>query len=407
MRTKKKSQNAGRSVRLRLDPKRRGYFLNGKLREGFEDDPDLGARQRGMIARWAQHFTSSALSEAQIELLEGAGSPQVSLEQKEFLANQRELRTPYLSALFESLSPREQRLIQSPTLAGERVGDYPLSVGELSLLTEASERQIRKWADDGVLPSYREGKARRFYSAAAIRAFALARAPQHCKAIATAAARGEIGQHFQLLAATLGRVAVQMPVDIQVRLNALVEDLSSSSRLMPDVNKADELRALWSGVDFGSPLSDSAPKPTLSRQTKSPKTKARHTGRQHSKPALRVKRGIVSGGLDKTIRIEPRTIKKGSQARHGMGVEETDEILSARYGGFENPNERTFVITAPGGTGGWTNQLAGDKQGFSVHQTKNEAMERGRELARKNHGKHVLYSSDGSIATARDYGDDS
>src|SRR5262249_1905342 len=158
---------------------------------------------RTMIARWAQRFTPSDLSEAQAQLLGAAGPPQVSVEQAEFIENQRELRTPYLATLFESLSSKEQRLVQSPPLAGEKVGDYPLSVGGLSHLTGASERQVRKWADDGVLPSHREGRDRRFYSAAAIRAFALVRAPQHSKALASAAARGEIGQHLQLLAATL------------------------------------------------------------------------------------------------------------------------------------------------------------------------------------------------------------
>lgn len=400
MRTKRESKRLDGPSRLKLDPQRRGYFLNGKLREGFLDDLDLGVKQRELIARWAQHFTPSDLSDTQVELLGAVGPPRVSAEQEEFIENQRELRTPYLAALFESLSLEEQRLVQRPTLASERVRDYPLSVGGLSHLTGASERQIRKWADDGVLPSYREGRDRRFYSAAAIRAFALARAPQHSKALATAAARGEIGQHFQLLAATLGRVAVQMPADIQVRINALVEDLSSSSRLMPDINKAEEIRALWHQVDTDSPPQDVSVTPLA-------QPNPRHAGRQRHKHHVQAIRAKQSSALDKTIRIEPRTLKKGDSQRHGLGIHETDEILSARYGGWEHPRERTFVITAPRRNGGWTNQLAGHKQELSVYQTKDEAMERGRELARKNHGKHVLYWSDGSIATTRDYGDDS
>jgi excisionase family DNA binding protein len=373
MEEKRKGDTA---LKIRLDPRRRGYFLNEELRPGFADDPALPLEQRRLIARWARHFTPDEVSKDQEELIASAGPPSVSERQRHLLHNQEELQTPYLAALFDSLDPDDQRKVQDPSIAGERIPPYPLSVGQLSELTKASERQIRKWADDGVLPSYREGSSRRFYSAAAIRAFALVRAPNPSKVLASAAARGEVGHHFQLLAATLGRVADQMPADLRQRLNVLAEDLSSSSHLMADVGESERLQKIWKEA-IAPPF-----RPEKMR-LKTVKMKPRITGKKVM------------------INLEPDLTKLTGFG--ALPLNEADRILLAKYTG-KPVDDSALIFTTRRDKGEWVNQLAGQERAISVHTTKAEALERGREIAKRKHGKHVVCLQDGSIAKTHDYG---
>lgn len=222
--------------RIHLDHHRRGYWLDGELQPGFADNPDLADWERLAIARWAEGFTSDTLSPEQERFLAEAPPPSVSPTQAEFAQNQVDLRASYMAALYDSLTDEEREVIHDPSSAPRRPGvRYPLTVGDLAAITGATERKIRNWTDEGLLPAFREGNDRRFYSAALIRAFVLQRTPTHTKAVVAAAARGEAGQAFQLLAATVGRAALQMPPPASEQLTALADELSSASRLMSDV----------------------------------------------------------------------------------------------------------------------------------------------------------------------------
>ncbi|MGN6276755.1 MAG: MerR family transcriptional regulator [Solirubrobacterales bacterium] len=66
-----------------------------------------------------------------------------------------------------------------------------MTAGDLAALTGATPRMVHDWAGEDLLPSFREGDDRRFYSAALIRAFVLQGASGHSKAALGAAARGK------------------------------------------------------------------------------------------------------------------------------------------------------------------------------------------------------------------------
>jgi excisionase family DNA binding protein len=200
---------------------------------GFPDNPELSARERLAIARWAEGFTPDSLSPEQRQLLAEAPPPSVSRRQRESSQNNRDLRSRSTVALYDSLTDEERLITREPWHSLPDV-DYPLSVGEMAAITGATERKIRNWADGGLLPFFREGNDRRFYSAALIRAFVLQRTPTHTKAVVAATAQGEAAQAFQLLAATVGRAALDMPSQPAEQLTRLADELSSASQLMAD-----------------------------------------------------------------------------------------------------------------------------------------------------------------------------
>lgn len=213
----------------------RGYWLDGKLQLGFPDNPGLLPRERLRIARWAEAIAPDSLSAEQKRIL--AENPPDVQRLGEFSKNQEHLRAPSMAALYDSLTEEERRIVGKPGTSAARPGvRYPLTVGEIAAVTGATERKIRNWADDGLLPSYRERNDRRFYSAAVILAFVLQRTPTHVKAVVASAARGEAGQAFQLLAATLDRAAGEMPDDEAERLANLAKELAAASKLMADAD---------------------------------------------------------------------------------------------------------------------------------------------------------------------------
>ena len=55
--------------------------------------------------------------------------------------------------------------------------------------------------------------------------------------------------------------------------------------------------------------------------------------------------------------------------------------------------------------GEWVNEIEGGDE-VSRHATKDEAVERGRELARERQTEHVIHNQDGEIAERSSYGND-
>jgi hypothetical protein len=55
--------------------------------------------------------------------------------------------------------------------------------------------------------------------------------------------------------------------------------------------------------------------------------------------------------------------------------------------------------------GEWVNEIEGGDEA-SRHATKDEAVERGREIARQRQTEHVIHNQDGTIAERNSYGSD-
>jgi excisionase family DNA binding protein len=89
----------------------------------------------------------------------------------------RLLGDPRVRALWPRLERRQQQLVLDPSSAtGHR---YPLTSGEVARLTGMSERQVRYWADRGLLAHWRQGRQRLFEAVGVINAFAITNASQH------------------------------------------------------------------------------------------------------------------------------------------------------------------------------------------------------------------------------------
>ena len=56
--------------------------------------------------------------------------------------------------------------------------------------------------------------------------------------------------------------------------------------------------------------------------------------------------------------------------------------------------------------GRWFNEVEGGERASSSHDTKAEAVARGRELAQNSKTEHVIHNQDGSIAERNSYGND-
>lgn len=62
------------------------------------------------------------------------------------------------------------------------------------------------------------------------------------------------------------------------------------------------------------------------------------------------------------------------------------------------------VHTVPNKNGGWDNKVSGKME--SHHKTKETALEKGRNIAKKNKSEHVIHNKDGKISNSNSYGND-
>lgn len=101
----------------------------------------------------------------------------VSPELRDRLDQARILRDPRVRALWPRLEPRQQEIVLDPRDAtGHR---YPLTSREVAELTGLSERQVRYWADRGLIVHWRRGSRRLFEAVGLITAFSIRNASQH------------------------------------------------------------------------------------------------------------------------------------------------------------------------------------------------------------------------------------
>lgn len=104
-----------------------------------------------------------------------AGAPTPELQDR--LDQARLLRDPRVRALWPGLEARQQRIVLDPSEATRH--RYPLTSGDIAHLTGLSERQVRYWADRGLIAHWRRGTRRLFEAVGLITAFSLRNASQH------------------------------------------------------------------------------------------------------------------------------------------------------------------------------------------------------------------------------------
>lgn len=157
------------SEKLAILPDHAGYTLGERAVFGFDDNELLPSRQRRRIAQWAKNFGTP--TSEQLAMLDRGTSPQQSDAQ----AQANDLASVWRSPVFSLLSKSEQDLIRDPAQALDGRG-YPLTIGALATLTNATTRQIRHWSNLGLLPATRNSRNDRLYGpAAAMRACWFAR----------------------------------------------------------------------------------------------------------------------------------------------------------------------------------------------------------------------------------------
>jgi hypothetical protein len=188
-----------------------GYTYAGEWIDGFADRPELPLPVRVRLARLGEHYSPRKLSVAQRELLasplaERDATRQPSAELDAFQANAQEMERAFEDGVYAELTAEQQAWVADPSSHAALADNvrYPLTLGQLHLLTGASERQLRHWSDEGLIPSHRAGAHRRYYSAAVARALLLAEtAPQQ---VSTLIALRKGGDHARRLWALIGGV---------------------------------------------------------------------------------------------------------------------------------------------------------------------------------------------------------
>jgi hypothetical protein len=188
-----------------------GYTYAGESVDGFADRPELPLDVRVRLARLGERYAPKKLSAVQRELLatplaERDATRRPSAEQEGFQEDVQEAARAWEEGVYAELSAEEQDWVSDPGSHPSLPADarYPLTLGELHMVSGASERQLRHWTDEGLLPAHRSGTHRRYYSAAVARALLLAQTPPQQVAALIALRRG--GEPGRRLAVLIGGV---------------------------------------------------------------------------------------------------------------------------------------------------------------------------------------------------------
>jgi DNA-binding transcriptional MerR regulator len=208
----------------------RGYTYAGESVDGFADRAEVPIEARVRLARLAERYTPKRLSGAQRELL---ASPEAELDasrrpsaaQDGFQADEEEAARAWEEGVYAELSREQQEWVAQPSLHPNLPDAirYPLALGQLHVLSGASERQLRHWTDEDLIPSHRSGTHRRYYSAAAARALLLAQmTPQQVAALIALRRGGQSGQRLAvLIGSVMASVADSADVSEQERSDIL------------------------------------------------------------------------------------------------------------------------------------------------------------------------------------------
>lgn len=198
-----------------------GYTFAGESVDGFADRPELPPPARVRLARLGERYAPRKLSSHQRKLLatpaaERDATRQPSPEHEGFQADATEAERAWEEGVYAELSDEQQAWVSEPGSHPSLPDEirYPLTLGQLHRLTCASERQLRHWTDEGLIPSHRAGSHRRYYSAAVARALLLAQMTSQQLATLIALRRG--GDSGRRLAVMIGSVMASAADDAGV-----------------------------------------------------------------------------------------------------------------------------------------------------------------------------------------------
>jgi DNA-binding transcriptional MerR regulator len=215
-----------------------GYTYAGEWIDGFADRPELPLQVRVRLARMGERYAPKKLSAVQRDLLaspqaERDATRQPSPEQDGFQADALDAERAWEEGVYAELSAEQQEWVSDPSLHPAVSDDarYPLTLGQLHLLSGASERQLRHWTDEDLIPAHRAGTHRRYYSAAVARTLLLAQmTPQQMASLIALRRGGDPGRRLVVLigsvmasAADRADVSEQERSDILQGARALVD----------------------------------------------------------------------------------------------------------------------------------------------------------------------------------------
>jgi len=221
---------------IRADGK--GYTIAGESIDGFSDRPELPPPARVRLARLGERYAPKKLSPAQRDLLatpaaERDATRQPSVEQEGFQADAAEAERAWEEGVYAELSSEQQEWVSDPgshpSLPEET--RYPLTLGQIHLLTGASERQLRHWTDEEMVPAHRAGSHRRYYSTAVARTLLLAQMSSQQIATLIALRRG--GDPGRRIAVMIGSVMSSVAHDSGVG-EAQRENMLAAARALAE-----------------------------------------------------------------------------------------------------------------------------------------------------------------------------
>ncbi len=198
-----------------------GYTYAGEWIDGFADRSELPLSVRVRLARLGERYAPKKLSAAQRELLaspmaERDATRPASPEMEGFQADALDAERAWEEGVYDELSEEQRQWLSHPSSHPALPEDtrYPLTLGQLHLLTGASERQLRHWTDEELIPAHRAGTHRRYYSTAAARALLLAQMTTQQVATLIALRRG--GDSGRRLVVMIGSVMAGVAGDAEL-----------------------------------------------------------------------------------------------------------------------------------------------------------------------------------------------
>jgi DNA-binding transcriptional MerR regulator len=162
---------------------------------------------RVRLARLAERYAPKKLSALQRELLATPEAERDALRgasaaQAGFQADEEEAARAWEEGVYAELTPEQRSWVAEPGLHPDLADAtrYPLTLGQLGALSGASERQLRHWTDEGLIPAHRAGTHRRYYSAAVARALLLAQmTPQQLATLIALRRGGDSGRRLVVM----------------------------------------------------------------------------------------------------------------------------------------------------------------------------------------------------------------
>jgi hypothetical protein len=318
----------------------------GRRTVGFVDRPELPDTARVVIARFARRFSPEALDAEQRRLLDSFDAdpaPKPSDLLVALAADEADLAKVYELGLFETISVGQLELARDPSRVPGLAGrTYPLSMSEAAELTGATQRQLRTWADAGLIVAVRIGGERMFMRGSVLRAMVLGGAPRFSIATLLAAAKGT-GDGMRALQ-LIGAQLLERNGKFVARFGAAAED---AGRFL---------------IKAGSGFAVSPRAPSSALPTRAP-----------------------------TVRKEAAAIPK-RLARSHVEVQRSD--VMARNQWVVKHGEK------------WAQRGEGNTRVTRTFDTQGQAIEAARQTAQRSHSELFIQGEDGKIRDRSSYGND-